>query len=85
MKRRQKISERQRDQLLQVYLHMGLEVSRKLCLEYGVSRDYAAKRASEIGKSHRKIFRGAGKGSMRVDHGDPRWRWAVERGAVSAP
>ena len=84
MNARQKISDRQRDQLLQVYLHMGLEVSRELCIEYGVSPDYAAKRASEIGRSHRKIFSGGGDIASRVDHSDPRWRWAVERGAVTA-
>ena len=82
--KRQKITERERYQLLQVYLHMGLEVSRELCVEYGVSPDYAAKRASEIGKSHRKIFCGGGEIASRVNHADPRWRLAIERGAVVA-
>jgi hypothetical protein len=82
--KRSKITERDRHQLLQVYLHMGLEVSRELCIEYGVSRDYAAKRASEIGKSHRKTFCGGGDIASRVNHADPRWRLAIQRGAVVA-
>lgn len=44
-----KITSEQRHELLQVYLHMGLDISRALCVEYGVSPDYAAKRASDLG------------------------------------
>jgi hypothetical protein len=49
-----KIDENQRHQLLQVYLHMGMEESRRLGVEYGVCANYASKHASHLGLSNKK-------------------------------
>jgi len=78
----QKVTREQRHELLQIYLNMGLEVSRVMCVEYGVHPDYAAKRASELGLSHRKRHTGSGRISSRIDHSDHRWSWAIQRGGV---
>lgn len=78
------LPEDKKHELLQVYLHLGIEASRTLCREYGVSENYAAKRASEMDISHRKVFFGANaRTTSRVNHADHRWKWAVERGAIS--
>ena len=89
---KRKISIRARHQLLQIYLHMGLEESRRMCVANGVSPDYAAKRASLLGISQKRAPVGSrwakftnGSVAARVDHTDPRWAWALERGHVVAP
>jgi hypothetical protein len=81
---RQKISTDKRDELVQVYLHLGHGPARELAREYGVAPDYGAKRANEIGLQPRRNFRGGGKPSKAVDHSDPRWARAVAVGVVVA-
>ena len=70
-----KINEDQRHQLLQVYLHIGLEESRLLCVEYGVDADYAAKHASNLGLT---IKRAVSPANAR------RWFWTDEKRAKLA-
>lgn len=80
-----KITTRQRHELLQVYFNMGLEVSRILCVEYGVARDYAAKQASELGLCIRARSKIAARTqACRIDHNDPRWKLAAQRGSITA-
>lgn len=67
-----KIDASRRHQLLQVYLHMGLEESRALCVEYGVGEDYAAKHASSLGIA---IKRPVSKANAR------RWFWTEQKRA----
>jgi hypothetical protein len=81
---RQKISNDKRHELLQVYLNLGHAASRPLCIEYGVARDYGAKRANELGIQPIRKFRGGGKPSISVDHSDPRWARAIAVGMVVA-
>lgn len=81
---RRKISERSRDQLVQIYLHMGQEVAAKECIARGLHRDYAKAEVSFRGLRVPHKYVGGGPAGGRVDHNDPRWAWAVERGAVLA-
>lgn len=81
-KRARKVTKEVRHQLIQVHLHLGYDVSRPLCIEYGLQRDYAAKQAFEQGFSQRYKPRGGGDIAMGVNHNDPRWAVAIERGSV---
>lgn len=81
---RQKISPRQRDRLLQVYLHMGQQVVEPICIKLGLAPDYAAKHACEIGVNPRRKHRGSGKPIVAVNHSDPRWSRAIAIGPVIA-
>lgn len=83
--RRKKLNATQRNELLQVYLNLGCEAARKLCVEYGVAPLYAAKIASDMGISHRKRYAGSGVLTQNIDHADHRWQWAMERGPVVWP
>jgi hypothetical protein len=83
-KRARKVTSEIRHQLIQVHLHLGYDASRPLCIEHGVSRDYAAKQAFEHGVGERFKPRGGGDIALTVDHADPRWAIAIERGAVIA-
>jgi len=74
---------------LQVYLHMGHDVSAALCLEYGVNPKYAASEASSMGLS-RPIWRAGNRyKNNHVEYStrslnDPRWELARARGPVVA-
>lgn len=83
---RRKITARHRHQLIQIYLHMGQAIAGPLCTEAGVSALYAAREAKERGIDVRrpKVSRGRSDVAKGVDHTDPRWAWAVSRGAVHA-
>jgi hypothetical protein len=87
--RRRKVSPRTRDQLIQIYLHMGSDVSAASCLEHGVNSKYAASEASSMGLS-RPIWRAGNRyKNNHVEYStrsqnDPRWELAIERGAVVA-
>jgi hypothetical protein len=93
---RRKITREQEHQLVQIFLHSaevgGVEVVEQMCLDWGVSRNYARHRVLErYGVSHTKKFRrkrGAKPGKERKsgrvsDSHDPRWAWAIERGPVT--
>ena len=69
-------------QLTQIHLHMGYAESRRASIEAGVNEKYAANRAREV--APKKVYGGSGSGGGRTTHDDPRWAWAVERGAVIA-
>ncbi len=82
MNRKGKITPNQRHQLLQIYLHMDMEESRRACLEYGVNATYAQTLAYTL--SLTKTDKRGQEKSFGVDHDDHRWKWAVERGAILA-
>lgn len=83
-----KITKRQRHELVQIYLHMGVTVAQNMCVEYGMHFQYAQKQASEMGlviRMPRKNRGGPYKtktGRTCVDHKDPRWAWAIKNGPV---
>jgi hypothetical protein len=81
-----KVTPEQRHQLIQIYLHMGFCVASQLCVEWGVSALYAAREAKERGIDIKRPRKSMGKSdsAVGVDHLDPRWAWAVERGSVVA-
>ena len=86
MNRYRKITPEQRYQLIQVFLNMGQAVVGPLCIEWGVSPLYAEREAKERGFDvHRlpRASRGLSDISIGVDHSDPRWKWAIERGAIA--
>lgn len=80
-----KVTPNQRQQLIQVFLHMGHAESQSLCVEYGVHKDYAINQARALALVPKKRFSGGGDIAVGVNHKDPRWSWAVERGPVLAP
>ena len=93
-KHKRKITRDQQHQLIQIFLHSnevgGVEVAEQMCMDWGVSRNYARCRVLEsYGTTHTKFRRkrGAGSGKKRKcgcvsDINDPRWAWAIERGPV---
>lgn len=84
MNTRRKVSRRTRDRLVQIHLHMGKDESARQCVKYGLSPRYAAKEASAAGLLRPRKYTGGGDIAFTVDHNDPRWAWAVERGPVIA-
>jgi hypothetical protein len=82
---RRKISENQRNHLLQIFLHMGKAEAEIMCVLYGVNRQYALNQAREMGFFKGHVYRGGGNIAFGVDHTDERWQWAIQRGAVLAP
>lgn len=88
--RRRKITPEQRHELLQVYLHLGPEISAELCLEYGVCAKYAAAEAATLGLG-RPIWRAGNRykdnlvnAPLPKSHADPRWQRAIDVGPVTA-
>lgn len=79
---RRKLTPNQRNQLVQITLHMGREEGEIMSLEYGVGRYYAINRARDLGLAVKKVYRGGGEITDAVDHSDPRWAWAISRGEV---
>ncbi len=71
---RRKISPEQRHQLVQIYLHMGIAESRRACVEAGVHKNYARRAIDAI---HEVEVR-------RTSRDGPKWKRAIERGAVWA-
>ena len=76
---KRKVSPVQRHQLIQIFLHMGEKDAQAACVEAGVGKNYAEQQARETFAYQKKRFAG-----RRVDHSDPRWKWAIERGPVGA-
>lgn len=79
-----KVTPRQRYQLMQIFLNMGQEVAGPMCVQLGLHPNYARGYASATGTLAPRKYRGGGNIAMTVDHSDPRWKWAIERGAVVA-
>lgn len=79
-----KVTPEQRHELVQVFLHMGKKVAAEMCVEYGVCRGYAYAMVRELGLLPPAKTRGGGNIAFGVDHKDPRWQRAIERGAVIA-
>ncbi len=84
MKTRRKVSPQTRDQLVQIFLHMGKDVAAKECIARGLHRNYAQAETGFRGQLPPRKFSGGGNIAFGVDHADPRWAWAVERGPVIA-
>ena len=83
--RRRKVSVNHRHQLLQIFLHMGRDEAEEWCLQANLHRSYAINYARALGLAEKVVPRGGGDIASSVDHSDPRWRWAIERGPVIAP
>ncbi|MGE9009786.1 hypothetical protein ACO2JO_14460 [Leptospira interrogans] len=81
---KRKVSPVQRHQLIQIFLHMGDKDAQAACMEAGVGKNYAEQQARETFAYQKKRFAGSGHIGRRVDHSDPRWKWAIERGPVGA-
>jgi hypothetical protein len=79
-----KVTAEQAKELLAHYVKHGKEASLVRCAELGVSPKYAASLAASLGIRIRKL-KGGGQIAKSVDHNDPRWQWAIERGPVVAP
>lgn len=81
-----KLTTNQRNQLLQIYLHMGVNEAQRMCLEYGVHYRYAEKQAFEFGFGVRTKRRNASKPRKHmpyvIDHDDPRWERAKAIGPI---
>lgn len=77
----------QREEILYAYLTDGPKVAGELSVKLGLAYHYARRLASSRGLSvgsFRSIRRPrAGRVDRPVDN-DPRWNWAIERGAVLA-
>lgn len=73
---RSKITESQREQLVRVYLESGLRVAGPLAISMGVSPKYPGILASTSGRRR--------PGQKGTDMNDPRWAWAIQRGAIIA-
>lgn len=79
-----KVTPQQQAELVAHYLAHGREASEIKCVEMGVCPRYAASVAAAWGKYRPRKFRGGGDIAVAVDHKDPRWAWAIERGPVLA-
>jgi hypothetical protein len=74
-----------RNELVQIYLHLGLAVSSMECLESGVCATYARVKAGELGL-HFPRPKSAPPPIWKTSrtHEDPRWARAISIGAVTA-
>ena len=57
---KRKITAEQRHELVEIYRNMGLEISQQMCLEYGVSAEYARRESNAMYGSaapHRRQLR----------------------------
>jgi hypothetical protein len=79
-----KVSLRDAHELVQICLHMGKEAAAAECVSRGISPGYALKETYSRGHPLPKRARGGGNIALSVDHADPRWAWAIERGPVVA-
>jgi hypothetical protein len=73
----------ERDQLVITYLEVGSDAARAMAIDLGVSPRYVAKLLRQRGIDN-TTKRGAKMGRPRDDKHDPRWQWAIQRGAVIA-
>lgn len=83
MKRGPKLTSEQRAQLLKVYLERGFRPASALAVSFGAGERYPAQLARKSGytNNHHRAQRSYG---YRTGANDPRWRLAIERGAVIA-
>lgn len=70
------------DHILQVYGEQGPSAARALAPRYGVKPTYIRKLAAKHGV-RAKLKSKPGR-RRAPDHLDPRWHWAISRGAVVA-
>jgi hypothetical protein len=77
-----KVTQRQRHQLVQIYLHMGQEVVAPMCEKLGLHPNYARGYASATGVLAPRKYTGGGDIATTVDHDDPRWARARAVGVV---
>lgn len=73
--RDRKINKQQREELVRVYLEGGINAAGPLAETLGVSKKYPGILAITSGRRR--------KGYAARDTNDPRWKWAIERGAIS--
>lgn len=71
----------QRQYLLRVYLEQGFTAASPIAIRYGISPKSISKWAKIAGH---KGKRGREPGVHARHHNDPRWKVAIERGAVTA-
>lgn len=81
---RRKVTPEVRDQLVQIFLHMGKDVAAEECVAHGLHCNYAQAEVGYRGLLPPRKFTGGGDIATGVDHDDPRWAWAIERGPVIA-
>lgn len=77
-----KVSAERSHELVQIYLHMGTVIAERECMESGLSRHYARNVAVQLGHRRPRKSGPRQNANYRIDHNDPRWQWAVERGPV---
>jgi hypothetical protein len=78
-----RLTPEQREELLALYL-TDRAASRRMARALGVSRSYCAELANRRGLKSALPFKNRGAPKYSEDANDPRWRWAIERGAVVA-
>lgn len=87
MNKRMKITDKQRDELLRLYLSDGREAAGALAVKYGVSPKYPSSLAAALGLHRPRWRKGNRYKDNKIDHtrslNDPRWAWAIERGSVT--
>jgi hypothetical protein len=74
------VTDDQRELLISTYLRDGYDAAAPLAVEYGVSPRHVAKLLRRRGIKN-TTKRGRKPGS-EAGKNNPRWRWAIERGAV---
>lgn len=72
-----KLTEAQREQLIRVYLSGGIRAAGPLAVSMGVGRKYPGNIANTTGRHRQPKLRGR-------SENDPRWAWAIVRGAIIA-
>jgi hypothetical protein len=82
MKYGPKLTDEQRAQLLKLYLEQGYRPASALAVSFGVSDRYPAQLARKNGIPCNYKLRGRNYG-RKTGANDPRWRLAIERGAIS--
>jgi hypothetical protein len=85
-----KITEAQRQEILRTYMVNGTKAASVLCVSFGLHPRYYSGLASLCGVATKKAKpltpqQRAKIGRPTVNHNDPRWSWAIDRGPVVAP
>jgi hypothetical protein len=74
--KRTRLTEGQRAELVEIYTRDGMNGVEALARRYGVTAKHVANIASDMGIRRQP--------NRRQTEQDPRWSWAIERGAVVA-
>lgn len=82
-----KITPQQRDELVKLFCLGGLEATAELTAKYGISPKYAVQAACALGIKRPRWRAGVKFKPLRerrFERGkeDPRWQWAISRGAI---